>query len=159
MLSWQVPYLAKDHRPDCNNSLGGDSNSGHILALGAYSNLTQIPRPFHFCVRLSYICSSLLLMLSWQVPYLAKGHRPEFNNSPGGYSNNGRVLAPRRLFESDSNNGHFNFVSNGVTAVQVSYLCFPGRCHFWPRFTGLTSIMAQEVTQIMAAFWSHGGQE
>ena len=58
-------YLAKGHRPDCNNSLGGDSNSGHILAPGTYSNLAQLlalPRPFQFCVRWSYICSDLLLM-------------------------------------------------------------------------------------------------
>ena len=32
-------------------------------------------------------------MLSWQVPYLAKGHRPDFNNGQEGYSNNGRILA------------------------------------------------------------------
>ena len=43
-------------------------------------------------------------MVSWWVPYLAKGYRPDFNQGPGN-SNSGPILAPRRLFESDSNNG------------------------------------------------------
>ena len=97
MLSSQVPYLAKGNMPDCNNGLGGDSNSGHNLANNTYSNLTQImvlPRLFQFCVRWSYICSGLLLMLFWQVPYLAKDHKPDFSNGPGGYSNKGCILAP-----------------------------------------------------------------
>ena len=38
------------------------------------------------------------------------------------------------------------------TSVQVSYLWFPGGCHICPRTTGLTSIMAQEVTRIVAPF-------
>ena len=33
-------------------------------------------------------------MDSWRVPYLPKGCRPDFNNGPGGDSNNGPVLAP-----------------------------------------------------------------
>ena len=45
----------------------------------------------------------------------------------GGDSNSGPVLVPRRLFESESNNGpspgHSNLVSNEVhISVQVSYL-------------------------------------
>ena len=71
-----------------------------------------------------------------------------------------RIVAPfcppRRLFQSDSNNGpspgHFNLVSDGATSVPVSYLWFPGRCHIWPRAAGLTSIMASEVTRIVAPF-------
>ena len=44
-------------------------------------------------------------MVSWWVPHLPKGCRPDFDNGLGGDSNSGPVLAPRRLFESDSNNG------------------------------------------------------
>ena len=44
------------------------------------------------------------LMVSWWVSHLRKGCRPDFNNGLGGDSNSGPVLAPRRLFESDSNN-------------------------------------------------------
>ena len=65
------------------------------------------PSPGHLnlaCVRWSYICSCLLLMVSWQVPYLAKGCRPDFNNGLRGDSNSGPFL-PRRLFKSNSNNG------------------------------------------------------
>ena len=32
MVFWWVPYLAKGCRPDFNNGLGGDLNSGPILA-------------------------------------------------------------------------------------------------------------------------------
>ena len=41
-----------------------------------------------------YICSSLLLMVSWQVPHLSTGSRPDFNNDPGADSNSGPVLGP-----------------------------------------------------------------
>ena len=51
------------------------------------------------------ICSGLLLMASWWVPYLAKGYRPDFNNGLGGDSNSGSILVPRRLLKSDSNIG------------------------------------------------------
>ena len=63
---------------------------------------------------------------------------------------------PQRLFKSDSNNGpspsHLNLVSDRAISVHVSYLWFPGRCHIWPRAAGLTSIMASEVTRIVAPF-------
>ena len=42
------------------------------------------------------------------------------------------------------------------TPVQVSYLWIPGGCHICPRAAGLTSIMAQEVTRIVAPFWPPG---
>ena len=66
-------------------------------------------------------------MDSWWMPYLPKGCRLDFNNGPGGDSNNGPVLAPWRLFESDSNNGsspdHSNLLSDEVyISVQVSCL-------------------------------------
>ena len=67
------------------------------------------------------------------------------------------IMPPEHSFKSDSNNGpspgHLNLVSDGATSVHVSYLWFPGRCHIWPRAAGLTSIMASEVTEIVAPFW------
>ena len=97
MVSWQVPYLAKGCRPDFNNGLGGDSNSGPILAsrrlFKSDSNNGPLSGPSQSCVRWSYICSRLLLMVSWQVPYLAKGCRPDFNNGLRGDSNSGPILA------------------------------------------------------------------
>ena len=44
-------------------------------------------------------------MVSWWVPYLPKGCKPDFNNGLEGDSNSDPVLAPQRLFESESNNG------------------------------------------------------
>ena len=138
-----MPYLAKDCRPHFNNSLTGNSNSGPILPppqrlFKSDSNNGPFPTPFQSCVRWScYICSGLLLMVSWWVPYLAKGCGPDFNNGLRGDLNSGPILAPRRLFKSDSNNGpstgHFNLVPDGVISVLVSYLWFPGRCRIWPR--------------------------
>ena len=82
------------------------------------------------------------------VANLAKDHRPDFNNGPGDYSNNGRTLTPWRLFESDSNNSRI-LPPSGVyfsptrimappQAIPIlcqmeaklftSYLCFPGCC-------------------------------
>ena len=73
-----------------------------------------------------YTCLDLLLTVSWWVPHLPKDCRPDFKNGLGGDSNSGAVLAPQRLFESNSNNGppgHSNLVSDEVyTFVQVSYL-------------------------------------
>ena len=39
------------------------------------------------------------------------------------------------------------------TPVQVSYLWIPGGCHICARAAGLTSIMAKEVTRIVALYW------
>ena len=41
-----------------------------------------------------YICSGLLLMVFWWVPYLSKGRMSDVNNGPGGDSNSGLILAP-----------------------------------------------------------------
>ena len=43
-------------------------------------------------------------MVSWQVLYLAKGCRPDFNNGLRGDSNSG-LISPQRLSKSDLNNG------------------------------------------------------
>ena len=36
VVSWWVPYLSKGYRPDFNNGLGGDSNSGPVLPPPAF---------------------------------------------------------------------------------------------------------------------------
>ena len=105
-VSWQVPYLGC--RSDFNNGLKGDSNSGPILASFVWLKQWPFPRSSQSCVRSSYMCSCFLLMASWQGPYLVKGCKPDFNNGFRGDSNSG----PQRLFESDSNNGHFPGHSN-----------------------------------------------
>ena len=40
MISWWLPYLAKDPMPDFNNGPGNDLNSSHSLARGIYSRPT-----------------------------------------------------------------------------------------------------------------------
>ena len=154
-----MPYLAKGCRPDFNNGLRGDSNSGPILpprrlfksdsnngpspghlnlvsdratsvhvsylwfpgrchiwprsagptsimgsevtqisgptlAPGVYLSPTRIMAPLKAISILSYICSYLLLMVSWQVLYMAKGCRADFNNGLRGDSNSGPILRP-----------------------------------------------------------------
>ena len=130
MDSWWVPYLSKGCRLDFNDGLGGESNSGPILALQRLfvfdSNNGPSPRHSNLVSHRVYICSCLILMVSWWVPYLPKGCRPELNNGLGGDSTSVPV-PPRRLFESDWNNdpspGHSNLVSDEVyISVQVSYL-------------------------------------
>ena len=92
MLSWLLPYLTKGHRPDFNNGPEGYSSNGRISLGHLFKpDSNNGPSPGHSNF-VCYSCSGLLLMLFWQVPYLGKGHRPDFNNSPGGYSNNGRIL-------------------------------------------------------------------
>ena len=106
-----------------------------------------------------YTCSSLPLMVFW-VPYLNKGYMPEFNNGLGGDSNSGPVLAPvvylspTRIMAPPRATPVLCEMQN--TSVQVSYLWFPGGCHICPRAAGLTSIMAQELTRIVAPFWPPG---
>ena len=147
MVSWQGLYLAKDCRHDFNNGLRGDSNSGPILAPSVYWSPTRIMAPPQAISILSFICSCLPLMVSWQVPYLAKDCRLDFNNglrgdsnsgpiSPGVYSNLTRITALPQAIS----------ISDGATSVHVSYLWFLGRYHTWPRAAGLTSLMALEVT-------------
>ena len=56
--------------------------------------------------------------------------------------------------------GYFSLIQREDTPVQVSYLWSPNGCNIWPRAPGLTSIMAQGITQIVAAsqpprvYWS-----
>ena len=109
MVSWQVPYLSKDSRTDFNDGLGGDSDSGTVLASWRLfeSDSNNGPSLGHSNLVSDevYICSGLLFMISWWLLYLAKGPLPDFNNGPGNDLNSSRSLAPRRLFPTDSNNG------------------------------------------------------
>ena len=85
------------------------------------------------------------------------GSRLHFNNCPWDNLNNDRILTHRRLFECNSNNGPSPGLCNlgqmKATPVQVSHLWSPGGCNIWSSAPGLTSIMAQEITWIVAAFW------
>ena len=120
------------------------------------------PSPGHFNLVSDevYICSSLLLMISWWLPYLAKGSMLDFNNDPANDSNSGCILALQCSFESSLNNGpfpsHSNLVSDGVYVCSGLLLRFPIGCHICPRAAGLTSIMAYEMTRILALFWAPG---
>ena len=152
LVSWQGLYLAKSCRPDFINSLRGDSNSGPILAPGIYWSLTGIMAPPQAISILSYICSCLLLMVSWQVQPRPAGLTSIMASAVT------RIVAPFLccLFESDSNNipfpGHLN--------IRWSYICscllpmVSWQVHIWLRAAGLTSIMASKVTRIVASFWA-----
>ena len=124
-MVWSVPYLNKRCSPDFNNGLGGDSDSGPVLAPRRLfeSDLNNGPSPGHSNLVTDevYICSGRLLMVSWWLPYLAKGPTPDFNSGPGNDSNIGCVLALQHLFESSLTNSpspsHSNLVSDEV------YIC------------------------------------
>ena len=130
MDSWWVPYLPKSCRPDFNQEVTQTvapywSPSVYLSSTRIMTLLQAIP----ILCQIEYTSIHVLIpMVSWWVPYLPKGCRPDFNNGLGGDSNSGHVLPPpRRLFESDSNNGpspgHSNLVSDEVhISVQVSYL-------------------------------------
>ena len=129
MVSWMLPFLAKDPTPDFNNGPGNDLSIDCILAFQRLfeSNLNNSPSPSHSSLVSGrvYICSGFLLIDSWWVPYLPKACRPDFNNGLGGDSNSGPILGPRRLFESDSNNSPSRatpiLCQMKYTSVQVSY--------------------------------------
>ena len=68
MVSWWVPYLPKGCRLDFKNGLGGDSNSGPVLAPSVYLSLTQImasPQATQILYQMKYIASSLPFMIYW----------------------------------------------------------------------------------------------
>ena len=107
-----------------------------------------------FSTNLSNIFSYIWLWFTL-VPYLAKGHRRDINNGPGVtqivptfwhniYSNWTGIMAPPQAIPI--------LGQMEDTPVQVSYLWIPGGCHICPRAAGLTSIMAQQVTRIVAPF-------
>ena len=150
MISWWLPYLAKGPTPDFNYGPGNGSNSGCILASQRLieSDLNGGYSPSHSNLLSDgvYICSGLLLMVSWWVPYLPKGCRPDFNNGLGGDSNSGPVLAsgvylsPTRIMAPPRATPILCQMK--YTSVQVSYLSFPGGYHIWLRAPHLTSMTA-----------------
>ena len=123
MVSWLLPYLSKGPTPDFSSGPGNDSNIGCILALQRLfeSNLNNSPSPSHSNLVSGsiYICSGFLLMVSWFVPYLPKGCRPDFNISLGGGSNSGPVLPPPGVYLSPATP---ILCQMKYTSVQVSYL-------------------------------------
>ena len=118
-----MPYLPKGCRSHFSNGLGDDSNSGPVLATQCLfefdSNNGSSPSHSNLVSDRVYICSCLIPMVSWWVPYLPKRCRPDFNNGLGGDSNSGPVLALQRLFESGSNNGPSNLVSDEVYIYMI----------------------------------------
>ena len=58
-------------------------------------------------------------MVSWLLPYLAKGPTPDFNNVPGNDSNIGCILAFQHLFESNLNNSTAPSHSNLVSGIHL----------------------------------------
>ena len=96
-----------------------------------------------------YICSSLLLMVSWQVPHLSMGSRPDFNNDPGADSDSGPILGPGvylSLTQIMTPPWATPILCQmKYTSVQVSCLQFPVGYYIWPRAPCLISIMAQEM--------------
>ena len=94
MVSWQVPYLAAGMTSIMASDvtrLVAPFPPPHLIK----SDSTNGPSTGHLnLVSDGAICSCLLLMVSWQVPYLAKGCRPDFNNGLRGDSNSGPILVP-----------------------------------------------------------------
>ena len=90
MVSW-VPYLNKGPRPDFNN---GPGLTQTVAALSESDfNNGQSSSDSNLVSEGAYIFSGLLLTVSWWMPYLSKGHRPDFNNGLGSDSNSGPTLA------------------------------------------------------------------
>ena len=156
MVSWWVPYLAKGSRPDLNNGPADNSNCGPILSPWRLfeSELNNGPSPRHSNLGSdgsTFVqvptCGLLVSAISGQGPRL------DFNSCPWDNLNSGRILVHRRLFESDSNNssspGHSNLGQLEDTPVQVSH-SVSWWVQYWPRASGLTSIMAKGITRIVA---------
>ena len=82
---------------------------------------------------------------------------PDFNNGPGNDLNSGRSLAPQRLFETDENNdppqANPNPVSDGEYICSGLLLMVFWWVPYLSKAACLMSIMAQEVTRIVAPFW------
>ena len=94
MVSWQGPYLVKGCRPDFNNGLRGDSNSGPIPPPPrVYESLTQIMAlPGHLNLGLHLFMSPTYGFLAGAIS--GQGCRLDFNNGLKGDSNSDPILAP-----------------------------------------------------------------
>ena len=125
MVSWQMPHLSTGSRPDFNNDLGADSNSGPVLGPGIHlslnSNNDLSLGHSNLVSNEVYICSGLLFTISWWLLYLAKGPMLDFNNGLGNDLNSIRILAPRCLFETDVNNDPPQAIPNPVSDGE--YIC------------------------------------
>ena len=140
MTSWWLPHLIKGPTPDFNNGPGNYSNNGCMFALQCLfeSNLNNSPSPSHSNLASDrvYICSGLLLMVSWWVPYLSKGCRPDINNGQGGNLNSGPI----------SSSVYLSLTS--IMAQEVTGIVVP----FWPPsvYLSLTRLMApSQATPIL----------
>ena len=158
-MVWWVRYLNKRLRPEFNN---GPEMTWIVATV--WSPLHLFETDLYNGPSLShgvYICSptyvllqwsptyGLLLMVSWQVPHLSTGSRPDFNNDLGADSNSGPVLGPgvylslTRIMAPPWATPILCTMK--YTSVQVSCLWFPGGYYIWPRAPCLISIMAQEM--------------
>ena len=143
-MVWWVPYLNKRLKPEFNNDPEMTWIEARVWTpLHLFeTNLYNGPSLSHGV----YICSSLLLMVSSQVPHLSTGSRPDFNNDLGADSNSGPVLGPgvylslTRIMTSPWATPILCQMK--YTSVQVSCLWFPGGCYIWPRAPCFISIMA-----------------
>ena len=80
-MVWWVPYLNKRLRLEFNNGL----EMTWIVAT-VWTHLHLFETDLYNGPSLGYgvyICLSHLLMVSWQVPHLSMGSRPDFNNDLG----------------------------------------------------------------------------
>ena len=100
-FSWWVPCLAKGCRKEVTQIMAP------ILALSVYSSPT--PQAIPILCQMEFRSPTYGFLVG---AILVKGCRPDFNNGLGGDSNNGPILSPQLLFESDSNSspspGHAN---------------------------------------------------
>ena len=83
--------------------------------------------------------------------------RPNVNNRPGGDSNSAHMPASRHLFKSSPNNGPFPSHSSLESDGRYTCSSLPHTVSWWVPYLAkgpksMTSIMAQEVIQIVAAF-------
>ena len=85
-------------RPDFNNCSWDNLNSGHILASGVYSSLTQIMAPSQAITILGQMKICLLRCPAYDLQMGACNIWPrarlDFNNGPRDNSNSGRTSAP-----------------------------------------------------------------
>ena len=90
LMVWWVPYLNKGCRSDFNNGLGGDSNSGPVLAPSVYLRRTRIMVPPQATPVLCQMKST-----SVQVSYLwfpGGGQGPHLNGGLGNDSDSGCIM-------------------------------------------------------------------
>ena len=128
MVSWWVPDLPKACRPNFNNGLGGDSNSGLVLGPSVYLNPTRItaPGPLQSCVRWSlHICSSLLFMISWWL-----------------HSDLSKQI---RLWCTCTNTGHVN-IFGSVNTIRL-------RCQGWSMSKGWCHLSVNTISKNQSIAW------